>query len=128
MRRAASPARAIPGSRAGTRASRGHAPGSQKLEKLTPLWKPLICRAVGAADWRAGGPVITLTRFNREAVTVNADLVMCLDTAPETTLTFVNGERLKVLESIDEVKELVLGYKRQVFKGLLQTRNVEPEA
>ena len=71
--------------------------------------------------------MITLTRFNREAVTVNADLVMCLETAPETTLTFVNGERLKVRESIDEVKALVLGYKRQMFKGLPQTPALGPE-
>ncbi|MEE2828762.1 MAG: flagellar FlbD family protein [Myxococcota bacterium] len=72
--------------------------------------------------------MITLTRFNKEAVTVNADLVMCLETAPETTLTFVNGERLKVQESIDEVKALVLGYKRQVFEGHPPTRSMGSEA
>ena len=47
--------------------------------------------------------MIELTRINREPVVVNVDHIVMAETTGETLLTLYNGDKLRVLEPIEEV-------------------------
>ncbi len=56
--------------------------------------------------------MITLTLLNGKKVVVNADYIKMVTASPDTIITFINGEKLMVKESVEEVVEKVLTYKR----------------
>jgi flagellar protein FlbD len=58
--------------------------------------------------------MIVLTRINDRKLVVNAELIKTIEETPDTTLTLVNGERLLVKESMDEVVRRAVDYARQV--------------
>lgn len=56
--------------------------------------------------------MITVTRFDRSELILNADLIEYVETLPDTHITLVTGKRLLVRESADEVVARVLAYRR----------------
>ncbi|MCX6645096.1 MAG: flagellar FlbD family protein [bacterium] len=69
--------------------------------------------------------MITLTRFNGSAVVVNAELIKLVESTPDTIITLIGGDKILVKETVAEVVERVMEYRRQVFKNLVFFR---PEA
>lgn len=59
--------------------------------------------------------MIDLTGMNHQKFTLNADHIEKIEEVPETIITLVNGRKYIVLESIEEVKNLVLKYKNRIF-------------
>ncbi len=57
--------------------------------------------------------MIRLTRLNRQPTVFNADLILCIESVPDTLLTLMNGERAHVLETVDQVVELALEYQQR---------------
>lgn len=51
--------------------------------------------------------MIELTRLNGNRLAVNSDLIQFAESAPDTLLTMVTGEKLIVSESLSEVAERV---------------------
>ena len=51
--------------------------------------------------------MITLTRLNSEEITVNAYQVESLEAGTDTIVTMMNGKRLFVQETLDEVESLI---------------------
>lgn len=47
--------------------------------------------------------MIRLTRLNHQALALNSDLIKWIESAPDTVITLVTGEKLVVLESCNEV-------------------------
>ncbi len=64
--------------------------------------------------------MIDLTRFNGTQFTINPELIEIIDTTPDTVITLTTGRKLLVKESRQEVKNLVLSYKRAVFADLFK--------
>ena len=58
--------------------------------------------------------VIQLTRLNKTEYFLNSDLIEMIETMPDTTITTLNGKKLIVLETIDEVVERILAFKGRV--------------
>jgi flagellar protein FlbD len=58
--------------------------------------------------------VITLTRLNGNTVGVNPDLVTVIDVTPDTTLCLLNGDRLIVRQTLDEVVAKVIEFRQTV--------------
>ena len=56
--------------------------------------------------------VIPLTRLNGNIFVVNPDLLERAESTPDTVVTLVDGSRIVVLESIEELTELII-----VFRG-----------
>lgn len=54
--------------------------------------------------------MIRLTKLNREPVTVNALYIERIESTPDTVLTMVTGRKILVLESEQEVRELITHY------------------
>ena len=59
--------------------------------------------------------MIQLTRLNGNPLVVNSDLIKYAEASPDTVLTLVNGEKLVVLESCDEVVRRTVAYRAEVF-------------
>ncbi len=55
--------------------------------------------------------MIPVTRLNGQEVYVNADLVLFLESSPETILTLENGKKVTVKETIAQVIERVVEFK-----------------
>jgi flagellar protein FlbD len=58
--------------------------------------------------------MIALTRRNGNALIVNADLILTVEATPETMLYMVNGERIVVKETIEEVVKKSVAFRRRI--------------
>jgi flagellar protein FlbD len=63
--------------------------------------------------------MIRLTRLNHDAFLLNAELIRYVESRPDTFITLVSGERVVVLESMEEVLSRAIQYQQQ--KHLLPT-------
>lgn len=58
--------------------------------------------------------MITVTRLDNRVVVINADLIKMVEETPDTIVHFVNGDRVIVKESVDEVVRRAIDFGRQV--------------
>ena len=58
--------------------------------------------------------MIRLTRLNHAPFYLNSDLIEFLEITPDTVITTVNGTKLLVAESAEEVVRRVVEYRRQI--------------
>lgn len=63
--------------------------------------------------------MIELTKLNGTVLSVNPELIEVVESTPDTVVTLTTGRKLIVKESRQEVKNLVLLYKRDVYANLL---------
>jgi uncharacterized protein YlzI (FlbEa/FlbD family) len=70
-----------------------------------------------------GGRVcmIQLTRLNNTRLAVNSDLIKYVEQAPDTVITLLNGEKLVVRETTEQVIERVLDFRRSVLMASSET-------
>ncbi len=61
--------------------------------------------------------MIKVTRLNREMVFVNADLIEYIETTPDTVISLTTGEKFMVLETPDQIVDLVVDYERRIHAG-----------
>ncbi len=59
--------------------------------------------------------MILLTRLDKTKVLVNLDTVKCVESTPDTLISFVNGDSVIVLESLEEVDRRVLEYRVRII-------------
>lgn len=59
--------------------------------------------------------MIVVHRLNGTAVTVNAELIETVEASPDTVLTLVTGNRYIVRESVEDVVQRVVGYRKKVY-------------
>ena len=62
--------------------------------------------------------MIELTRLNGKPMVLNSDLIKTAEASPDTMLTLINGEKLIVRETCDEVTERVLAYRARLLAGV----------
>jgi len=65
------------------------------------------------------GTMIQLTRLNHHPLAVNSDLIKFVEQAPDTVITLLNGEKIVVRESAQEVLERVVEFRRSVLQGIM---------
>lgn len=59
--------------------------------------------------------MIEVTRLNGSKVIINADLIERIEESPDTIITLTSGNKIVVKESRQEVKNLVILYKKEIF-------------
>lgn len=62
--------------------------------------------------------MIQLTRLNSKPLVVNSDLIKTIEYAPDTVITLVNGDKIVVRESGEEILSRIVEFRRRVFQGL----------
>ena len=61
--------------------------------------------------------MIHLTRLGGEPLVLNADLILYVESRPDTFITLTTGERLVVTESINEVVRRAVAYQQAKHSG-----------
>lgn len=59
--------------------------------------------------------MIELTRLNGTPIVLNSDLIKTAEASPDTMLTLINGEKIIVRETPEEVTERVLAYRARLL-------------
>jgi flagellar protein FlbD len=57
--------------------------------------------------------VITVTGLSGGVLVVNVDLIVTIEQTPDTVITLVNGDKLLVRESLDELIDKTVAYRRR---------------
>ena len=68
--------------------------------------------------------MIELTRLNHKPIVVNAELIKLVERSPDTVITLVTGDKLVVLESVEEVIQRVVHYRQLLHSS--QSQNSVP--
>jgi flagellar protein FlbD len=58
--------------------------------------------------------MIQVTRINHLPLVLNADLIEHMEATPDTVISLTNGQKLVVLESVDEVVKRVIDFRRSI--------------
>ena len=61
--------------------------------------------------------MIVLTRLNGHPVAINPDLVAWVEVTPDTTVTFVVGDKIVVKEDLDTMIQRVIDFRRAINRG-----------
>lgn len=65
-------------------------------------------------DYDVGSSVIiNLTRLNESPVMVNASHIVLVESTPDTLITLLSGDKLRVRETPAEIQERMIQYLRQ---------------
>lgn len=59
--------------------------------------------------------MIELTKLNDMKFMVNADIIEMVEETPDTVVTLTTGKKMIVKESRQEIRDLVIAYRRSVF-------------
>ena len=59
--------------------------------------------------------MIALRRLNNETLMVNPDLIEFLESTPDTVVTLTSGNKFVVRDSMDEVREKIIEFKRRIY-------------
>ncbi len=57
--------------------------------------------------------MIEVTKLNDTKLLINAELIETVEETPDTVISFVTGKKIIVKESRQEIKNLVILYKRE---------------
>jgi flagellar protein FlbD len=57
--------------------------------------------------------MIHLTRLNGQRIVINPEVIESLEATPDTLISLSSGQKLAVLESVDEVEEKFVRYQRR---------------
>ncbi len=58
--------------------------------------------------------MIWLTRLNHVRIVLNSDLMEMIEITPDTVVTLTTGQKFTVLESPDEIVDLVRAFRRSI--------------
>ena len=58
--------------------------------------------------------MIRLHKLNGDPITVNAELIQLVESLPDTVITFTDQRRLLVAESVEDVTEAAIEYRRAI--------------
>lgn len=58
--------------------------------------------------------MISVTRLNGKTFIINSELIEFLESTPDTVVTLITGKKIIVTESIDEIIEKTVKYRKKV--------------
>ena len=59
--------------------------------------------------------MIEVTKLNGSKITINAELIERVEELPDTVITLTTGNKIIVKESRQEIKNLVILYKKEIL-------------
>lgn len=58
--------------------------------------------------------MIVLTRLNNQPLVVNSDMIKFIENTPDTVITLVSGEKIVIIETVAQVLEEILNFRRRI--------------
>ncbi len=71
--------------------------------------------------------MIPVTRFNGSTFILNADLIETLEATPDTVITLVTGKKYVVRESVEEIIERILDFRKKAGGGKILISRIDKE-
>ncbi|MFQ5473658.1 MAG: flagellar FlbD family protein, partial [Dehalococcoidia bacterium] len=65
--------------------------------------------------------MIMVTRLDGSRLAVNADMVKFVEATPDTIITLSTEQKLLVQESVQDVVDCIIAYKRGIFQAWLES-------
>jgi flagellar protein FlbD len=59
--------------------------------------------------------LIALTRLDSKELVVNCDQILTIERTPDTLITFANGDHLLVKDSIEEIVDKTVAFRRRIW-------------
>lgn len=59
--------------------------------------------------------MVEVTRFNKEIIIINADLIEMIEATPDTVITMTTGKKFVVSETKEEMVDKIIKYKQQIL-------------
>ena len=56
--------------------------------------------------------MIEITKLNNQELIINCDLIECIESTPDTTITMTTGRKIIARESVEEVVDRIVTYKK----------------
>ena len=72
--------------------------------------------------------MIVVSRLNGEAFGLNADLIERVEAMPDTVVTLLDGKKLLIRESVEDVIDKVLDYRASILRLAYSVEPVSPPA
>ena len=69
--------------------------------------------------------MIKIIRFNGAETFVNADLIEFVEETPDTVITLVNGKKIMVRDTAEELVNKVIKFKKNIFSNNFTPGNKE---
>lgn len=63
--------------------------------------------------------MIHLTRLNNTKLVINSDLIKFVEQSPDTVITLLSGEKILVQETVDEIVDRVVNFRRQLLSAVV---------
>ena len=63
--------------------------------------------------------MIDVTKMNGMEITVNSDLIEIVEETPDTVISFLSGKKIIVKECRQEIQNLVILYKKEIYRDCL---------
>ncbi len=60
--------------------------------------------------------MIKVTKLNDKEIVINSDLIEMIDSHPDTTITMTTGKIIIAKESVEQIVNKVLDYKRKIYR------------
>ncbi len=58
--------------------------------------------------------MIELTKFQGKSFFINSDLIETIEETPDTMITMITGKKITVKESVNEVVEKIIAFRKEV--------------
>jgi flagellar protein FlbD len=115
--------------------TKGRQPDAEADWIVIGFTKPLIGAGgvgvrsfLGSGQEEGGGGdksfMIRLTRISHASVVLNSDLIEHIESTPDTVISLTTGQKVVVLESIDEVIRRVVEFRRMLLQPPVITQGV----
>lgn len=59
--------------------------------------------------------MIEITRLNGVKFSINCELIETVEETPDTVITLTNGKKFVVSENMEQIKNLVIDFKKQIY-------------
>ncbi len=59
--------------------------------------------------------MVEVTRFNKETIYINADLIEMIEASPDTVVTMTTGRKFVVSETKEEMVDKIIKYKQRIL-------------
>jgi flagellar protein FlbD len=62
--------------------------------------------------------MIAVTRLNGSPILLNSDLIETIETTPDTVIRLINGQKIVVVEHVDEILERIRQFRRSIDRSI----------
>lgn len=60
--------------------------------------------------------MIVVTKLNDKQLYINNDYIECIESTPDTTITMTTGRKIIAKESIDDIIDKIVEYKKNIYR------------